>query len=555
MQLLILTKHTTDLTDVLQYSACQITQMTVEEAVDINLDPFDAFCVLGFGKVLDARLRLALEQQARKGKKMFLEAVNSFFGIYSEDAVPTVRSRLVCVNDDINGLTTGDILDDEANRMMQPYALPQDYVPLLVYKEHIIAHAHLSATKEGILNQSKCGLWLLGENVMMSSFRLSDYNKARFAPRNAWQQVIKHVASFLTESQPAWLPEPCVTFGVEDLTDDATFELHRKHAVKKGIQWLEQFLVDDGKGGVLEGLRHNIDPDGNQTKANAVRSDCCGETATVFKCYAQLFHAPAYRTAGENLDSFIFGPLQVHGGLFDGMLRWTTQAWQVCYQDDVARAIFSVLFDCLLFGNKRYFSDSCKALDFLVKTTAQNGCRVFRTDLPGLTEEGMQALADAESGLVSAHYNAYYHAALLLAYQIGGDSTYLQVAKTGLETIMRAYPNTAREQSETQELCRLVFPLAVLFGVTGDPLHKEMLYRVVRDLQPHKHPSGGYREWDTGYTAACSRESTGECSLLTHNGDPIADLLYSVNWLPVGFAYAYHVTGDRWFLELWREVV
>ena len=82
-----------------------------------------------------------------------------------------------------------------------------------------------------------------------------------------------------------------------------------------------------------------------------------------------------------------------------------------------------------------------------------------------------------------------------------------------------------------------------------------MLYRVVNDLQVHKHPSGGYREWDTGYTAACSRESTGECSLLTQNGDPVADLLYSVNWLPMGFAYAYHVTGDEWFKTLWREVV
>ena len=62
-------------------------------------------------------------------------------------------------------------------------------------------------------------------------------------------------------------------------------------------------------------------------------------------------------------------------------------------------------------------------------------------------------------------------------------------------------------------------------------------------------------EWDEGYRAAFSRESLGECSLLTKNGDPVADLLYSSNWLPMGFAYAWHVTGDEWFGKLWRDSV
>ena len=31
----------------------------------------------------------------------------------------------------------------------------------------------------------------------------------------------------------------------------------------------------------------------------------------------------------------------------------------------------------------------------------------------------------------------------------------------------------------------------------------------------------------------------------------MADLLYSVNWLPMGFAYAYYATGDEWFKQLY----
>ena len=100
----------------------------------------------------------------------------------------------------------------------------------------------------------------------------------------------------------------------------------------------------------------------------------------------------------------------------------------------------------------------------------------------------------------------------------------------------------------------VILPLAALYGVTGEDKHRKMLYRVTDDLIAHKHPSGGFCEWDTGYKAVCSRESRGECSLLTENGDPIADLLYSTNWLPAGFAYAFHVTKDNKFRELWRDV-
>jgi hypothetical protein len=42
-----------------------------------------------------------------------------------------------------------------------------------------------------------------------------------------------------------------------------------------------------------------------------------------------------------------------------------------------------------------------------------------------------------------------------------------------------------------------------------------------------------------------------ECALLAQNGDPVADLLYSNNWLPLGFAYAYYATKDERYFKLW----
>ena len=128
------------------------------------------------------------------------------------------------------------------------------------------------------------------------------------------------------------------------------------------------------------------------------------------------------------------------------------------------------------------------------------------------------------------------------------------MAERGLSAIMALYPDTVRETSETEELCRLVFPLAALYEATEKEEHKAWLYRVTNDLARMRHPAGGYVEWDTGYKAKCSRRENGECALLAQNGDPVADLLYSDNWLPLGFAYAYFATKDPLFYEKWKEI-
>lgn len=560
MKLLILTEAENDLTRVLESCHVETDILAVQQAGPSQLSGYDAYCVIGYGKRLDARLHHILEQAAEQGKRIFVEGTGNFHGVYSAPPVDTTRSRLIYVEPveggGIPGLTTGDLLDEGANFMLRPWNMVAGYRPLLVYKTQIIAHTHLDESREKILESGDCGLWMIGENIMMTSFHLHNFRRARFSPKAAWENVIRFIAHWLTGSEPAVMPEHPVRYrNGENLCDDGGFEKCREDAIKRGMKWLNNFLVDDGFGGVREGMCHKIDPDGVQERLLTVRNDCSGEVSGAIKMFAALFNDSGARKIAENIDSFTYGPMTVKGGLFDGFMRWSDDGWQVCYQDDVARCVLPGLYDCLFLGHDLLYPEICRALDFLVQTTAKDGCRVARTDMYSMSRDSFTELASAETGCRSAHYNAYYHAALLLAYKYGKNETYLEVGQKGLETLMEMYPDTQREQSETEEMCRLILPLAALYDATGDERHRQMLYRVAGDLQRHRHPSGGYREWDTGYKAACSRESCGECSVLTNNGDPVADLLYSVNWLPVGFAYAYHVTGDEWFYELWKDVV
>ncbi len=561
MKLLVITENNSDFTTVLESCDTEVSVMKPERAIYEDISQFDAYCILTPGKYLDARLRERIETENIKGKRVFGEAIDSYRDIYSAPPKNTVRSRLIYVEPEsmgIEGLKTGDILDDESNLMAEPYVLPEDTVPLFVYRQYIVAHTHTDMNREEILKDSKPGIWkCYGGTVMLTSFRFSNFNKARFAPRNAWVTLVSYIAEWLTGSKPAQMPESTVKYGAEtDLSNRESFEEHRKTTIKKGLKWLEQFLVDNGNGGIREGLQHDIDPEGNQTLASIVRTDCSGECAGAFKMYASIFEKSSYAEIGENLERFVYGPMVVKGGLLDGMMRWTEQAWGVCYGDDVARAVLPTLYECLFSGNDKYFSQICRILDFLVETTAKDGTRVSRTDNIALNENSIAGYRATETGYNSAHYNSYYSAALLLAYKCGGDSRYLEVGKRGLETLMNLYPETVREQSETQEMCRLILPLAILYDVTKEEKHREMLYRVTNDLQKVKHPFGGYSEWDTGYKARRNRNSKDdECSILTENGDPVADLLYSCNFLPMGFAYAYFVTSDEYFYDLWRNIV
>ncbi|NLZ36789.1 MAG: hypothetical protein GX897_04845 [Clostridiales bacterium] len=561
MKLLIITNESCDLADVLRSCPAETKTLSFDEAIRADICGYDAFCVFGDGGMtLDARLRLKLENEADRGKRIFLESIGSFRSIYSAGPVDTTRSRLIYLAPDsgegIPGLRTGNLLDDEAGQLITPWFSVPGTTPLLVFKEQIIAHTHTDAAPEEILKNSRPGMFKIGDNILWALFNMRNFNKARFAPRGNWEKLVKYICRFLTDSEPRYMPEPVVRYGTDaDLNDPAAWEDARKTAVENGIRWLRGFLVDGGCGGIREGVRHNILPDGAQLTADTVRNDCCGEAAGAFYMYGHLTGDKYHIGIAENIRKFMHEVFVIRKDPFYGMMRWSYDAWNVCYPDDVARAVFPALLGALYMDDERFFADICSCLDFLVSVTCRDGLPHARYDIWNLDVRKLEEIRESEHGLPSAHYTAYYLAALLLAYKKCGKTEYLETARKGLETIMSLYPETRREQSETQEMCRLIFPLAALYDATGEEKHKELLFRVTHDLEKHRHPFGGYREWDTGYKASCSRESTGECSLLTENGDPVTDSLYSMNWLPIGFAYAYYATNDLYFYDLWKNVI
>ena len=107
---------------------------------------------------------------------------------------------------------------------------------------------------------------------------MRSFNEARFSPSVKWKAFIQYLAQWITGKEPDFYPASIVHYGtMENLEDSEKFEHCRKEAIEKVVRWLELFLVDEGNGGIKEGIAHNIDSDGKYTVLDGVRTDCTGE--------------------------------------------------------------------------------------------------------------------------------------------------------------------------------------------------------------------------------------------------------------------------------------
>lgn len=562
--LLIITENESDLLHLLREKSSALRVIRPNELNKMAVEAYDAIALLGGGQekpmLFAPPERKKLEAHLASGKKIFAEFVQSIGHVYCEEPVSTRFERVVYCSgqEDIPSLSVGSLIDPQSGWKIRPHDIAcHTGRPILQYIEENV-HDFLEVTEKTWSDVSNRAMWFEEpNNLLVCGFQLSMFRRARYAPWDSAKQVIRFVVEWLLDKticldslQPIYQMSPLKHDLLQDQLDET---------ISKAMKWFDEanMIIDDGIGGAYEGMATEIDMHGRQRKSEILRADCMGEISlTYYLDYLQT-GKEASLSRSNHLMNYIFDHYVVkdHGPLH-GMMRWTNEAWGVCYQDDVARAIIPQLLKCYFEDSREHLDTCVDILQFLVRTTGKDGTRVFRTDNMDLSEAMLTQLREEAGNFPSAHYNAYYHASLLLAYRLTGIRKFKEVAITGLRTIMEAYPETTREQSETQEYCRLILPLSWLYWVTGESEHKQWLYQVTEDLQRFKHSSGCYIEWDTGYTATMRNEKgEEESSLLTKNGDPIADLLYSNNWLPMAFMQAYFITDDHLFYDLWQENV
>ncbi len=549
MKIAIITNQESDLSKIISsYAEVDVISPNDSE----KMAGYDAYAILGGTEeeplLLPIDSRNIIEDERAKGKPVFSEWCASMSYYYIDGKkIETIAGRMIWIGDEGEELKKGALLDDRANAFYSYLFLQSEVKPWLAFGGHIVEH---DCCKEvPTYPYEKWTIFQPDDNTVICIFKICNYLKARFAPLARWNEIVSKIVSFLVGRK--------VKVNEKNIVSNCNAEKSQEETFEKGMHWFENvnIYLKDGKDGALEGLKNNILPNGKQLVAEVVRNDCSGEIAGA--CFFDWYlnkNKKSYERF-KNLQNFCFNKLYCKEGKHLGLMRWSTASWGICYQDDVARAMLGTLLCMEMTDDRDYLDRICLALDYALQTTGTDGLRKARTDADFLTEEKYKELSQNPSNFTCAHHNAYYLAVLMMVYRLTGEKRYYDVAVKGMNSLMKVFPDTIREHSETQELCRLIFPLAVMYDVTKDEQYKQWLYLVADRLERYRHKSGSYCEYDTDYRAARSRTAGTESSLLANNGDPVSDLLYSVNWLPLGFAYAFKATGDKVFEERYLSLI
>jgi hypothetical protein len=190
-----------------------------------------------------------------------------------------------------------------------------------------------------------------------------------------------------------------------------------------------------------------------------------------------------------------------------------------------------------------------------LRTTGRQGFRRPKLRDPESFADGRGWRFYRDSDFVdyAPHYQAYLWACYLWGYAATGYDGFLQSAKQAIRLTMEAYPDKWKwTNGLTQEIARMLLPLAFLVRVEDTAEHRGWLNRMIDELLAHMQPSGAIAEWigrleNGAYTPPVSNESYGtrEASLLQTNGDPVCDLLYTANFAFLGLHEAAAALGEE----------
>ena len=444
------------------------------------------------------------------------------------------------------------------------------FLPAEAQSSHMVAARVAGYTKAvyGLPDETHPILCQLpGHDVLVALSSLSRFVTARYGPRQAWKAIWERLLAWLDESGTVppleWSPTVDVQAGpAESLSNSAETE-----AFVRSVEWTRRNAIcrTELDIGVIEGFEAGIDHLGNQLSQVRLRSDCTGEEGMFFAYDWAINRNPAsYAHAGSLLDFVWTSPgfrQDNPDSPIYGLLNFSWNNPQF-YGDADARVVMPTLAASRLLGDDRWDEHVLRCLLANLRTSGRCGFRErsIWTPSPEYPQSwtfpdgcSWEHLRDCDSVDYSPHYQAYLWAANLWAYALTDWEGFLINTKTAIRMTMEAYPDQWRwTNGMTQEMARMLLPLAFLVRVEDTPEHRQWLYRVASDLLVRMQPCGAIQEeigiLENGtYPPPVSNAAYGiaEAPLIQENGDPVCDLLYTANFAFLGLHEAAAATSDE----------
>ena len=468
------------------------------------------------------------------------------------------------------------------------------YVTVNASQPHVVA-ARVAGFDTAVYGLPSATAPLLFElpdaNVLVATTSFSRFVTGRYAPTEAWRTVWAAILRWLAPDavwpELEWASMVRPSYGRQDpLSSDA-----ERQALERGVTWFlrSKLLVHpsrlddvnrassgdgllptpppdapvgDGSLGILEAPLSIILADGSQMQSVSRRGDCTAESALALAFGGALLDDPELSAIARRLlDFYLFESVARKGDRADpdhtayGLVAWGigSPAWTVAnYGDDNARLMLGTLGTAALLGTDRWDEAMMLCLLGNLRTTGRQGFRTDRLDMGPLSQHPWTHFYHRNAVNLAPHFEAYLWACYLWAYHKTGDALFLDRTRHALRATMKAYPRGLRwTNGLAQERARIVLPLAWLVRVDDTPEHRAWLREAVEGLLALQDESGAIRE-ELGppgqgmFPPPRSNEEYGgnEASLIQQDGEPVADLLYTVNFAFLGLREAAAATRD-----------
>jgi len=420
-------------------------------------------------------------------------------------------------------------------------------------------------------------------NILVSTTKLSHFITGRYSPKDAWVSIWGFIFNWLQPDEAApelnWTETIRPSFNkIEEITKD-----RRSHAVQRGVDWFYNSgllavntgkeknqivnIVSDeegyGKNGIYECFRSAIHYNGSQPISRTLRADCASETAMALAMRSFMMANHRDKSTASNLLNFVYfnsrlqqGPRSHADSSSFGFIDWHTRENDnkgVYYSDDNARVILGTLTAAAALKTSRWDEGALKAILANFRTTGPAGFKPRRLEEPDLQKMGWKYYHENEYTHYAPHYQSWIWATYLWLYDKTKYKSLLELSKTGIKNMMKAYPNEWHwTNGLQQERARMVLPLAWLLRVENTAEHRKWLSQMVGDLLSFQDESGAIREdlGDVGHGKYAPPKSnaaygTNEAPLIQKNGDPISDMLYTTNFAFFSLTEAAAVTDDN----------
>ncbi|MGB0578645.1 MAG: hypothetical protein ACPGVU_02985 [Limisphaerales bacterium] len=421
------------------------------------------------------------------------------------------------------------------------------------------------------------------DEILIATTKLSQFVSGRYAPSEAWEPVWKMILTWLSRDQPTpdlqWTPSVRPSFAREEALPTNAEHL----ALRRGLAWFETFLVaetwkdelknpaktgcgpadpkrnvdrpiGDGSHGILEGHISKIFADGRQPARWLLRGDCNAESSMAFALAGLLDEDPRQRTIAANLMNFVYSGSGLYrddpGSPTFGLLGWFAYGYgpNSFWGNDGSKAIIGSLAAAAALDDGRWNEKILTSILANFRTTGPFG---FRDGMPlnakRLEEHGWEFYAQRRTIAAWPQREAWAWACYLWLYDKTKYEPLLVQARKAIRLTMERYPGGwGYALNEMQmERGRILLPLTWLVRVDDTPEHREWLDRIITDMLARQDASGAIRE-QLRSKSHHSNEDYGksEVSILHEDGDPCADVFYSVPPAFVGLVEAAAATGN-----------